>query len=297
MMTSEELKKDGTFREIEWAEGKVREKLEGLGWNTETGPQGRYQKIDKRLLHIDEAYQRARVDTNAERMAKSFNWAAFGPLIVSNRNEHEYFVIDGGHRAYAAMFRPDICTVPCYVIEGLTREQEAEAFVKINKHRRPPTGVDVFRAQLVMEDPLALEVQAVLDKHGIEVVQVRRHHRNRLQAVQNALRLQYRGMLEDVLVFILSTWPEDDERLLKCVFVGVELLRQSLENSLGLPLESAEVLGFYRGTNLTALRQDGMRIRDNIRCSYGYGVGEALKGRWNKAHRTRKLNGTKRQEK
>lgn len=137
-----------------------------LGW-TLSGAPGELKYIDKVLLQIPIEYQRTRSEPRAIAIAKAWDWPSFGAVIVGKR-EGQYFVVDGQHRVAAAMKRPEISQLPCIIFYASNVQQEAQAFIGANSGRKPVSTVDMFRAQLAANDPIALYVKSVLDGLGIK---------------------------------------------------------------------------------------------------------------------------------
>jgi len=277
------LNPDGTFRQDAGGANKV----EIHRWNHQLGPRGRRRLVDKVLLRVDVSYQRKQSIDKARSIARDFFWPAFGVLTVSERDSGELFVLDGGHRTLAATLRPDLRRVPCYVFSGLSRKEEARAFVAINKHRRPPSGIQVYAAQIVAGDKTAREVRDLLK--GRDIVVKRGTGAHQLNAVQTAIRLQEGGGLEDVLLFVDEVWPEHDKRLIAQVLQGVHRFGRRLGAHPKLTLLDVEVLRRFGRSSLTALLQQAMDIQRYSSQSQGYSFAEAMALRWNKGRRSRRI--------
>lgn len=134
-----------------------KDKVKHYGWTLRDEP-GVLMEVDKSELSVDHAYQRSVNNKKANRIASEWSWVACGVLIVASR-EDGFFVIDGQHRLHAALKRSDIKNLPCIVFDvdkGV--RGEAEGFIASNTERKPMTGVDKFRALLIMKDPAAVLV-------------------------------------------------------------------------------------------------------------------------------------------
>jgi hypothetical protein len=124
----------------------------------------------KESLIVDHSYQRNLNETKYKKIASSFNWAAFGALIVAQRPDGKLYVVDGQHRLSAAMARPDIDIVPCIVfVSDGDIVSEASDFLTINKNRKPLTGTESFKALVVSENKTAKIVQSMIDEQGLQV--------------------------------------------------------------------------------------------------------------------------------
>mgnify|MGYP003335309740 CR=1 FL=1 len=99
-------------------------KVERYEW-TALDAEGDLQWIDKAELSVDHTYQRPEAKQKVLRIASEFSWQKFGCLVVSERQSGEMVVIDGQHRALAAIRRDDVNKVPCIVFRELQLADEA----------------------------------------------------------------------------------------------------------------------------------------------------------------------------
>lgn len=150
---------------VTW-QGRPVDKVTRYKWLSRNEP-GQLEYVPKAVLQVDSRYQRALNNDKRRRIASNFNWAAFGVLIVARRDDGSLWVIDGQHRLMAAQSRSDVQEVPVVIFEfGGNVMDEATDFLIANKDRKPLTGVDSFKAMVVSEDPIALEVQRLIHDVG-----------------------------------------------------------------------------------------------------------------------------------
>ena len=150
---------------VTW-KGRAVDKIARYKWLSRNEP-GELKYVSKSSLQVDARYQRALNDDKRKRIASSFNWAAFGVLIVARRDDGSLWVIDGQHRLMAAQSRSDVKEIPTVIFElGGNIMDEATDFLIANKDRKPLTGVDSFKAMVVSGDPIALEVQQLIHDAG-----------------------------------------------------------------------------------------------------------------------------------
>ena len=140
-------------------------KAERYDWTT-LDAEGDLQWIDKAELGVDHTYQRPEARQKVLRIASEFSWQKFGCLVVSERQNGEMVVIDGQHRALAAIKRDDVGKVPCIVFRELQLADEAGAFVGLNTARKPVSALAKYEAQLVAADPVAVWVEQTLKELG-----------------------------------------------------------------------------------------------------------------------------------
>src|SRR5215210_1509111 len=97
------------------------------------GPSPMLQLLKISELVVDPTYQRPIVGkgrTNVHRIAQSFSWSCFSPVVVSPIEGGKFAIIDGQHRTTAASLL-GLETVPCQVVIA-AREEQATAFKAIN---------------------------------------------------------------------------------------------------------------------------------------------------------------------
>jgi len=84
-------------------------------------------------LVVDPAYQRpiiGRGRHNVDRIARTFSWSCFAPVVVAPVEGGKFAIIDGQHRTTAAAL-VGLESVPCHVVAA-AREAQAAAFKAIN---------------------------------------------------------------------------------------------------------------------------------------------------------------------
>lgn len=132
------------------------------------GVRGVFTEVDKQILFVDDTYQRDESRRLKTTIETTFSWYAFGTLSAAKRADGRLYVFDGQHRLSAAKARREITTVPCMVFDISDLKDEAAAFYKMNSTagRKPLMRVDVFKAQLTMENPLAVKINAMIERIG-----------------------------------------------------------------------------------------------------------------------------------
>lgn len=142
------------------------DKVARYGW-TVTDKPGVMMEINKRELVVDADYQRhvAGKDGKVLRIAAEWSWVACGAIIVGMRYGTAY-VIDGQHRVLAAMKRSDITKLPCIVFETLDKKEEAGAFLRANRNRKPMTTIQAFNALVTSGDQHAVKAATLIEATG-----------------------------------------------------------------------------------------------------------------------------------
>lgn len=180
-------------------------------------------------IGIDMTYQRLPALGKIKAISANFNKNAVGVLIVSLRENGQFIVIDGQHRL-EAMKKRGIDRAECRIIQGLTREREAEIYISCNTVRKKPDALDVFRARLVTQDPIAVAINAAVEKCGLHI-QFNLHHSKGGRKLQNAIwavtaleDIYKRGkelLLEDILTLAIRSWPNEGKVLEAKVLLGI----------------------------------------------------------------------------
>jgi hypothetical protein len=126
--------------------------------------------ISKHLVDVDPSYQRPEDKARAEKIAKRFSWSKFGAIVVVPREGGRYAVVDGQHRAAAAILHPLVDHLPAVIMPAVKgASAEAASFIGINGERRAVSGLEMFHARLAAGDEDALTVKGVLDRAGVTV--------------------------------------------------------------------------------------------------------------------------------
>ncbi|MBL6852367.1 MAG: ParB N-terminal domain-containing protein [Alphaproteobacteria bacterium] len=133
------------------------------------GAKGELVWLPLKHLYVDPIYQRAILDSgkaNIRRMVEEFSWAKFGVLDVAKRSRNVYAVIDGQHRATAALCHGGIDSVPCLVLERSLAE-EARAFAAINHNTTRINPLQSFRAAVAGGDLEAVGIVKACAEAGV----------------------------------------------------------------------------------------------------------------------------------
>lgn len=122
--------------------------------------------ISKHRLQVDKRYQRGLTPVNIAAMRKQWFWGAVSCLSVSERVDETLWVFDGQQRLTAALQRGDIDALPCMVHKFDGIEDEAMAFVMIQKNRTTLTQVDTHEALVIAGNAEALLVEQFVVASG-----------------------------------------------------------------------------------------------------------------------------------
>lgn len=116
--------------------------------------------IPIRNLRIDPLYQREVLRHGARnigKIAREFDWALFGIVVVAVVGDAVYAIVDGQHRTLGAALR-GIEAVPCLIIKADARQQ-AKAFAAINGAVTKIHGLAIFAAEVAAGTPDAVALR------------------------------------------------------------------------------------------------------------------------------------------
>lgn len=137
---------------------------------TDHGAKPKLRWIPVSSLRIDRAYQRDILEqgwASVRRIVENFKWSRFGTLLVSDRGDGLFAVVDGQHRTVAVTIL-GIEAVPCLVIEA-SQAEEAQAFAAINGAVTRLHPLQIFHARVVSGDKAAAAVQQLCLDSGVIV--------------------------------------------------------------------------------------------------------------------------------
>lgn len=121
-------------------------------------------------LVIDDHYQRPLTPTSwsaIRKIAESFRWGRFGPVLVSPIEEGRYAVIDGQHRCHAAALC-GFASVPCMVVH-LAQAEQASSFAWVNGNVTRISPHHLYRAGLAAGEPWADRCRWAVEEAGCKL--------------------------------------------------------------------------------------------------------------------------------
>lgn len=127
-------------------------------------------KVKASSVKVDLSYQRPPDDKRIASIAEKFEIDRVGVPVLSMRKDGSLWVLDGQHR-FAAMIAAGLgdTLVMCLCHEGLTLEDEADWFLKLNNGRVAVDTMAKYKARIVAKEPIALEVNAIIRSRGLTV--------------------------------------------------------------------------------------------------------------------------------
>jgi len=165
-------------------------------------------------LVVDPRYQRAigsRGVTNIKRILERFDWRKFQPVVVTRLDDGRYAIIDGQHRATAALLHPAIDLVPCMIVKATPQEAD-ECFAAINGCVTEVNAVHLFHARLAAGDETARIVAeacaaagCAISRHLVQRRLLKPGQTLAVVAIQNALKTHGREIVIAALKALRST--------------------------------------------------------------------------------------------
>jgi hypothetical protein len=242
-------------------------------------------------LNVDVSYQRDLSPSKVAKIARIFDPDAFGYLIVGQRADGTYWLVDGQHR-WKAMQEIGWTDqlVPCLVLVGTTPESEAQLYDLYNGNRGMPRIAERFKARLRHGDPEATQIKRVVTDLGYELWFGRgKCPRGQIAAI-NALLVVHRtgkpGDLMKVLTICRELWGDDPHGVAGDLILGMFAFTNRYRDQF----ELEKLIERLQGVSPVALLNRGRQIVEVL----GYsntrvGVARAILKAYNENKRTNRL--------
>lgn len=136
----------------------------------QAGKRGTFELVAIDKLRIDTRYQRDLGEKGRARVrdiALNFDWRRFTPIVCARAGDL-FAIIDGQHRASAALTRGDIKQLPAWIVEADSIDQ-AKAFIAINAKASQVYGPVLWYSRAAAGDADAKAMFALCAKAGIEI--------------------------------------------------------------------------------------------------------------------------------
>lgn len=152
-----------------------------------------------------------------------------GTVVISLRGGRLWGV-DGRRRNTLA----DVCAVErvqAFVIKGMTKQEEAALFVKLQRERRALTAWDLYRAEMAAEEPQTVDMVRALHKAGFKIDRKTSGDPHVITAI-DSVRFVYRlggvELIAETLRLIAdSMWLNLDRALSGPILKGLSIFLQS----------------------------------------------------------------------
>ena len=165
-------------------------------------------------LVVPPEYQRPPRERIIRQIVAELDPDALQKLTVSRRSDGSDNLIDGQNRRIALQrigYGQELA--PCLLYEGLTIQEEAALFGKLNGVRGNTSALEIFYSDLAAEKPEAVAVQKVCESAGVAIDFSRRRSGACTGAVSTLRRTYNRGgrsLLYDSLVYVRRAYGTEN---------------------------------------------------------------------------------------
>jgi hypothetical protein len=175
---------------------------------------------------VKAGYNRGISRSHVNEIKNDFHEDMVQPAIVSLR-EGKYYIIDHQHQSQAIYERngSDPSTlIRCKVLTGLTYEQEADLYYRLNTSSKPLKFADKMIGLIEAKDPKALEFRDTVESCGFIIGG---DYSNSLRALKAACSIFNRDGGKDTLAEILSLvnacWPNNRNSAKAEIISGIDM--------------------------------------------------------------------------
>lgn len=240
------------------------------------------QRLPVNLLLIDERYQRNLSGKHVEKLFSKFNPLLLTTLLVSDRKDGFFYVLDGQHRR-AVLIKKRIEYADCEVWQNLTVAQEASIFEGVNRDHHIVSAYDSYKARIFIEDKLALQLQRIArDCHVIiaPFANNNMHTFTCVHTIEYVLTTYGERILWLTFDFILNVWPEHRVSRNQTFMYGVGRFLYTYGNVL----ERRDVLNKMQSINPQKLMMDCRSMVGNNQS--GLAMAKILAAHYNSGRRS-----------
>jgi hypothetical protein len=255
-------------------------------------PKPKMTKMPAASISTDDRFQRDLIPSRVRRIAAELDLDGIGIITTSRRNgaSGAVVVIDGQHRL-AALAHHEMSEwgVECREYSGLTLEQEAALFRRLNDTRRI-TAYDDFKAGLVAGDPECKSIVRIAREAGFKVKDT--SHDGYICCV-SALRYVYRQeggaeILARTLEDARAAWGTTAAGVEKDLVRGLALLHQTYGDEIDRPALIKKLAKAAGGPSTIIGSARG--LKQTLHASIARCVAMVIVGLYNKGRRSGTLS-------
>jgi hypothetical protein len=231
-----------------------------------------YETIHHSKLFIDYSYQRSLSKFKLKKIKDNFVPSAVTTIIVSERDNGLFAIVDGQHRFEAAKTK-DFDYFRCEIHHNLTIQEEAELFYNINVNRGPVASGMQFKALLEAENEDAIKINFIIQSYGFELL----HKSGASTAIDNkftcASELQkiYRishNHFEQVIFIMREVWNGKKEslryQLIGAISNFLKKYKEEISVSRLINVLSKNSLNDIFSNSKTRVKMDGLYLTDAV---------------------------------
>jgi len=119
-------------------------------------------------LFVDPKYQRDKIQNRVDVLTKIFDEKYMDPITISPRPNGMAAIVDGQHR-YEAAVQAGAKEILCREVKFGSLQAEAKAFGDMNRMRKPPSGIELFRSSIVAKKKEAVALYTILSDLGLKI--------------------------------------------------------------------------------------------------------------------------------
>lgn len=127
-----------------------------------------YEFLPLHILEAEPEAQRTTDNKRAQRIADTWEPAMLGSLIVAAVGDRRV-VVDGMHRVEGARIRGDVKELHAQIVHGLTLQERARLFLRLQAERRNVAPEVYYRVALTAGEPREVGIDLVLEARGLRV--------------------------------------------------------------------------------------------------------------------------------
>ena len=186
--------------------------IEQLDFGTTKVRNASVKVVSAQDCYHPKSYGREIIVPHVHQIAATFDYKKLGEITIAEIPTEDglYEINDGNHRHQAMIrrFGRDVSFTATLLPAGLTVEDRAREFTIRNKRRAPMRPVDMFRAGVVMQDPVALEIKRICEETGVGIINynTKTHAYPNIASLRDLDVLCKSGNLEQVIHIIRSAY-------------------------------------------------------------------------------------------
>jgi hypothetical protein len=166
-------------------------------------------------------YQREPSARRVERIIAQFDPAKLGVLVVNDRLDGNYAIIDGQHRL-SALRTIGSSDANCIVLSGLTLEQEADYYRRQSENHANLSNYDLYLAGIVAGDPHFLKLKETLARYGYQAhKQSAPKNVTAVAALTKITELYGFDILDLAFAYIGAAWDGDGTAVRREMLAGI----------------------------------------------------------------------------
>lgn len=200
--------------------------------------------------HADTGYQRPLGERSVQQILSRFDSGEARDIYVSQRTDGTLWILDGQHTA-EALRRLGIKQWPCRVFQGMTVEEEAIWFDRLNNNsRKIPAVVDHNAKVVSTTDPISQVIDTILERYYLRIASAKIRSQDGRIAFASPTVFRFivglggAQLLDEVLGACVDSWGHHRDSFPSRVMGGLAYLLAWVDT----PLDRARFLAVMRNT-------------------------------------------------